>query len=96
LGNIATASPAPSQERGGEKYAATYGRYRLERIQQLGDRFTACGDYLQDVARIRCTNPECGLVGAEGTDQPISLKNILRHPAKMGRSPPGFDPNRLN
>ena len=43
-----------------EKYAATYGRYRLERIQQLGERFTACGDYLQGVARVRCTNPECG------------------------------------
>jgi hypothetical protein len=33
-----------------EKCAATYGRYRLERIQQLGDRFTACGDYLQGAA----------------------------------------------
>jgi hypothetical protein len=43
-----------------EKYAPTYGRYRLERIQQLGERFSTCGDYLQGVARIRCTNPECG------------------------------------
>jgi hypothetical protein len=43
-----------------EKYAATYGRYRLERIQQMGERFCTCGDYLQGVARIRCTNPECG------------------------------------
>jgi hypothetical protein len=43
-----------------EKYSATYGRYRLERIQQLGERFCTCGDYLQGVARIRCTNPECG------------------------------------
>jgi hypothetical protein len=43
-----------------EKYAATYGRYRLERIQQLGERFCTCGDYLLGVARIRCTNPECG------------------------------------
>jgi hypothetical protein len=43
-----------------EKYAATYGRYRLERIQQIGERFCTCGDYLQGVARIRCTNPECG------------------------------------
>lgn len=43
-----------------EKYAATYGRYRLERIQQIGERFCNCGDYLQGVARIRCTNPECG------------------------------------
>jgi hypothetical protein len=45
-----------------EKYAATYSRYRLERIQQLGERFCTCGDYLEGVARIRCTNPECGLV----------------------------------
>jgi hypothetical protein len=43
-----------------EKYAATYGRYRLERIRQLGERFCTCGDYLQGVARIRCTNPDCG------------------------------------
>lgn len=43
-----------------EKLAATYGRYRLERIQQIGERFSTCGDYLQGVARIRCTNPECG------------------------------------
>ncbi|MBS3763816.1 MAG: transposase [Planctomycetes bacterium] len=43
-----------------EKYAPTYGMYRLERIQQLGERFSTCGDYLQGVARICCTNPECG------------------------------------
>ncbi len=43
-----------------EKYAATYGMYRLELIQQVGERFSTCGDYLQGVARIRCTNPECG------------------------------------
>jgi hypothetical protein len=43
-----------------EKYAAAYGRYRLERIQQIGERFSTCGDYLHGVARIRCTNPECG------------------------------------
>ena len=43
-----------------EKHAATYGRYRVERIQQIGERFCTCGDYLQGVARIRCTKPECG------------------------------------
>ena len=43
-----------------EKYAATYGKYRLERIQQIGHRFCICGDDLQGVARIRCRNPECG------------------------------------
>ena len=43
-----------------EKYAATYGTYRLERLQDVGTRFRLCGDYLQGVARIRCSNPECG------------------------------------
>lgn len=43
-----------------DKYAGTYGRYRLERIQQIGERFSTCGDYLQGIARIRCTNLECG------------------------------------
>lgn len=43
-----------------EKYAATYGMYRLDRIQHIGERFSKCGDYLQGVARIRCTNPDCG------------------------------------
>ena len=36
-----------------EKYAATYGMYRLDRIQQIGERFSSCGGYLQGVARIR-------------------------------------------
>jgi len=27
-----------------EKYAATYGMYRLERIQRIGERFSTCGD----------------------------------------------------
>ena len=42
-----------------EKYAAKYGMFRLERIQQIGERFATCGDYLQGIARVRCTNPEC-------------------------------------
>jgi len=50
-----------------ETYAASYGKYRLERIQQICERFSLCGDYLQGVARIRCANPECSLVGAFGT-----------------------------
>lgn len=43
-----------------ERYAETYGMFRLERIKRLGERFAICGDYLQGVARVRCTNPECG------------------------------------
>ena len=39
-----------------ENYAPTYGMYRLERIQRIGERFSTCGDYLQSVARIRCTD----------------------------------------
>lgn len=43
-----------------DKYVATCRKYRSERIEQLGARFTACRDYLQAVARICCINPECG------------------------------------
>lgn len=68
------------------QYAATYGRYRLERIQQLGERFCTFGDYLQGVARIRCANPECGLVSG--------IRRLLG-PASWLRSLPGFDPDRL-
>ena len=39
-----------------EKYAETYGMFRLERFQRLGERFATCGDYLQSIARVRCTN----------------------------------------
>ncbi len=36
--------------------------FRLERIQQIGERFATCRDYLQGVARIHgCAMiPECG------------------------------------
>ena len=30
------------------------------RNHRTGERFSTCGDYLQGVARIRCTNPNCG------------------------------------
>ena len=43
-----------------ERYAGQYGRFRLERIQKVAQRFTVCGDYAHGVARIRCTNTECG------------------------------------
>jgi hypothetical protein len=33
-------------------YSARYGRYRLERIQQIGERFATCGDYLQAGTRL--------------------------------------------
>ncbi len=43
-----------------ERYAATYGMFRLERIRDIGDRFLSCGDYRLGAARIRCINPACG------------------------------------
>ncbi len=43
-----------------ETYADRYGKFRLERIMEVGEHFLTCGDYLQGIARIRCTNPECG------------------------------------
>ncbi len=42
-----------------QKYAPTYGRFRLDRITEVVENFVSCGDYSQGVARIRCTNPEC-------------------------------------
>ena len=64
-----------------EKYAATYGKYRLDRIQQLGKRFCTCGDYLQGVARIRCTNPECG----HDYFRPFSCKGFYLCPSCSGK-----------
>ena len=60
-----------------ERYAQTYGLFRLERIQRLGERFTICGDYLQGVARVRCTNPECG----QDCFRPFSCKGFYLCPS---------------
>ena len=43
-----------------ESYADRYGKFRLDRIMEVGEHFLACGDYMRGVARIRCTNPDCG------------------------------------
>ena len=43
-----------------ERFAQKYGRFRLPRIESVGERFGKCGDFQHGVARIRCTNPECG------------------------------------
>jgi len=42
-----------------QKYAPTYGRFRLDRITKVVENFISCGDYAEGVARIQCTNPEC-------------------------------------
>lgn len=41
-------------------FAKEFGLYRLPRITQVAERFLHCGDYTQGMARITCTNPECG------------------------------------
>ena len=41
------------------KYALIYGRYRIERITEVVEKFILCGDYSQGVARIQCTNLDC-------------------------------------
>ena len=43
-----------------KRFAQKYGRFRLPRIESVGERFGKCGDFQHGVARIRCTNPECG------------------------------------
>ena len=41
------------------KHAVIYGRFRIERITEVVEKFVLCGDYSQGVARIQCTNPDC-------------------------------------
>ena len=43
-----------------EHYADKYGKFHLYHIIADGGHFLSCGDYLNGIARIRCTNPECG------------------------------------
>ena len=46
-----------------DQYEATnaiiHGRFRIERITEVVEKFVLCGDYSQGVARIQCTNPDC-------------------------------------
>ena len=41
-----------------EQYADRYGKFHLARIMDVTEHFLTCGDYLNGVARIRCTNSE--------------------------------------
>ncbi|MGA2615417.1 MAG: transposase [Spirochaetia bacterium] len=43
------------------EFARRLGKFRLERITKAVERFLGCGDYRRGVARIKCTNPDCGL-----------------------------------
>ena len=43
-----------------EKYAKSYGNYRIDRITEVVEEFLKCGNFKDGVARIKCQNPECG------------------------------------
>jgi hypothetical protein len=42
-----------------EKYAKTYGNYRIDRITEVVEEFLKCGDYKMGIARVKCTNSNC-------------------------------------
>ena len=42
-------------------YAKDFGKFRLQRISHVVDKFESCGDYTNGIARIQCSNPECRL-----------------------------------
>lgn len=42
-----------------EKYAAEYGIYRLDRINESVSKFSECGDWNNGIARVKCTNAGC-------------------------------------
>ncbi|MBW8003971.1 MAG: transposase [Planctomycetes bacterium] len=43
-----------------ETYSKTCGKYRIDRITEVVEEFIKCGDYREGIARIKCTNLECG------------------------------------
>ena len=63
-----------------QKYRETYGDYRFERIERVIGQFRKCGDYTKGMARIRCTNPECGF----DYFRPFSCKSFYLGPGCMG------------
>ena len=60
-----------------ERYGKSCGMYRLPRIRQIGERFQTCGDTMRGIARIRCTNPECG----HDYFRPLSCKGFYLCPS---------------
>jgi hypothetical protein len=42
------------------QYSEKYGKYRIIYIKETVERFIECGDYSKGIARIKCTNPNCG------------------------------------
>jgi hypothetical protein len=51
---------AKFKEQYNDKYATTYGNYRIERIIEVVEEFIKCGDYKEGLARVKCQNPDCG------------------------------------
>ena len=43
-----------------DKYADEYGSFNIIRIKKVAERFMVCGDWDEGIARIQCTNKECG------------------------------------
>ena len=43
-----------------ERYAKEYGTYNIIRIKEAAEKFITCGDWNKGIARIKCTNPDCG------------------------------------
>jgi hypothetical protein len=43
------------------EFARQLGKFRLQRISKAVELFLACGDYRRGIARIKCTNRDCGL-----------------------------------
>lgn len=58
-----------------QRYAATFGRFRLPLISRAASAFRLCGDWGQGVARIRC--PQCGF----DRFRPFSCKSYLLCPS---------------
>src|SRR6056297_684738 len=65
-----------------EEYADTFGKFRLERIRTVGEHFLTCGDYRKGIARIRCTNTNCG----HDYFRPFSCKGFYLCPRMHGRA----------
>jgi hypothetical protein len=66
------------------KHAVIYGRFRIERITEVVEKFILCGDYSKGVARIQCSNPDCKLEYFR--EQGLRLVEIARNASGCYRS----------
>jgi len=80
-----------------DHYADKYGKYRIIRIKQAVEKFIECGDYSKGIARIKCTNPNCGhamkvisvVTDPGGCTPPLEVNKIMEC-LKRNNAPP-FD-----